>query len=148
MPADQATGLHCVSSPDCLCKTGCCQRGPIVFRTVQILKCGELRINRSQLVNGDFSRVDLVKQETRPQSVGIEQLLHMYQDCQAIDGGERMMVLPIARDSDVVFAQQAEHPFDKIRHQQRYVATCGIDGVGSPGERAKSGRETFQWTAF
>ena len=59
-----------------------------------------------------------------------------------------MMVLTVEGNGDVEVGKQFEHPIDKCRNEQRNVARCGIYCVGTIGECAKAGRQTFQWAAI
>ena len=124
------------------------ERGEIVLGRVQIFQRCELRIDSPQLLDENFARTDFIEQEAWSQSVGVKQSLNMYEDRRAIDGGERMMMLLVARDGDVVIAQQLEHAPHESRHEQRHVATGHVDGVCSIGDRPQPGRQALEWTSL
>ena len=111
---------------------------------VQILKRRQMGIDFAKFFDRNFTCGDFIEQESRPQTIRPQQTVDVGEYRRPIDGGERMVMLAVTRNRDLVVAERFEDPFDKRRRQQRHVATRHINDVGATAQRAQSGGQCLQ----
>jgi hypothetical protein len=102
---------------------------------------GEHRVSSQRGVVEPFHPA-LVEQEGRPQPVLLDQAFGDFRERDPVRGGQRLRVPAGHRQGDVravPLVQDAQHPADEGRVQERHVGRADEGGFGLPAQRGEPG---------